>query len=191
MPLVVSCYNLKHPPALTDYLLPAISQSHFCTQGFGQPWGRVFCPPTQSQVPFLYLLQVEPFLRATVSLGVYLLWHRLVHSHSCFEMRLFQRGLLHGPQHLQTDSSRGLLPDLAGAVADVRGGYILTCHTELQGAWKCGCFLLLPPAIEIIIAGRGRTHIAGPKKGQQCLSKLTIHTIPQSKVLQHHSYLLS
>ena len=43
-----------------------------------------------------YLLRVEPYLCATVFSGVYLLlWHGLVHIHSCFEVHLLQRGLTH------------------------------------------------------------------------------------------------
>lgn len=49
----------------------------------------------------VYLLQVVPYLCATVSPGVYLLQRRLIHSHSRFEVPLFQRGLIHGPQCLQ------------------------------------------------------------------------------------------
>lgn len=36
-----------------------------------------------------------------MSSGLCLLWHRLIHSHSCFQVQLFQHGFLHWPQYLQ------------------------------------------------------------------------------------------
>ncbi|KAK4829277.1 LOW QUALITY PROTEIN: hypothetical protein QYF61_002669 [Mycteria americana] len=47
-----------------------------------------------------------------LSQRLYLLWHRLIHSHSRFEVHLFQRGLLHGLQCLQRYiCSRVALPE--------------------------------------------------------------------------------
>ena len=45
----------------------------------------------------LYLPQVGLQLWTTVSPGVHLLQHRLIHSHSHFKVHLFQYGLIHGP----------------------------------------------------------------------------------------------
>ena len=53
--------------------------------------------PTDCSPLGLYLLQVEPQLRATAPAGVYLLQHGLTHSRSCFEVHLLQHGLMHGP----------------------------------------------------------------------------------------------
>lgn len=77
----------------------------------------------------VYLLQVEPYLQATVFPGVYLLWHRLIHSHSCFEVHLFQRDILHGPQCLQ----RHTCSSVALPTATAPSGVTLLQHGLIHG----------------------------------------------------------
>lgn len=90
----------------------------------------------------VYLLQVELYLWATASSGVYLLQNRLIHSHSCFEMHMFQHDHLYGPQHLQ----RQTCSSMAFLTATLPSGmYLLCCgliHSLMHSHWCLGAYLL-------------------------------------------------